>query len=114
MRNFMTLGLMLLSGVIFAQKEAKHEIEGEQVKSTYYYENGQIRQEGFYKDGKVHGKWISYDQNGTRTAVGEYTNGMKTGKWFFWNNSKLSEVDYSDSRIASVKNWTQDAVVTRN
>jgi len=115
MKKYMTIGLMLVSGVIFAQKsEAKHEVEGEQVKSIYYYENGKVSQEGFYKDGKVHGKWISYDQNGNRTAVGEYTNGIKTGKWFFWNNNALSEVDYSDSRVAAVKNWKQDAVVNRN
>ncbi len=111
----MMIGALLISGVIFAQNiQPKHEIVGNLVKSTYYYENGKVSQEGFYKDGKVHGKWISYDQAGNKKAIGEYNNGIKTGKWFFWNNNILSEVDYSDSRVASVTNWKQDAIVNRN
>lgn len=111
----MMIGALLISGVIFAQNiEPKHEIVGNLVKSTYFHENGKVSQEGFYKDGKVHGKWISYDENGTKKAIGEYNNGIKTGKWFFWNENILSEVDYSESRVASVTNWKQDAIVNRN
>jgi hypothetical protein len=33
-----------------------------------------------------------------------YDNGQKSGKWFFWNDTVLSEVDYSNNQIASVKN----------
>lgn len=111
----MMIGALLFSGVIFAQNIApKHEIVGNLVKSTYYHENGNVSQEGCYKDGKVHGKWISYDQAGNKKAIGEYNNGIKTGKWFFWNNNMLSEVDYSESRVASVTHWKQDAIVNRN
>lgn len=114
MKKYMILGAMLISGVIFANKEPKHEVVGDMVKSTYYYDNGQVSQEGFYKDGKVHGQWIAYDQNGNKKAIGEYNEGVKTGKWFFWNDKSLSEVDYSDSRVASVKNWKEEAIVNRN
>jgi hypothetical protein len=31
-----------------------------------------------------------------------YDNGQKSGKWF-WNDTVLSEVDYSNNQIASVK-----------
>jgi hypothetical protein len=27
--------------------------------------------------------------------------GQKSGKWFFWNDTVLSEVDYSNNQIAS-------------
>ncbi len=115
MKKYMIIGALLVSGFISAQNiEPKHEVVGEMVKSTYYYENGKVSQEGFYKDGKVHGKWISYDESGNKKAIGEYTDGAKTGKWFFWNNAILSEVDYSESRIAAVKNWKEDAIVNRN
>ncbi|WP_026704699.1 toxin-antitoxin system YwqK family antitoxin [Flavobacterium soli] len=114
MKKYMILGALLFAGITFAQSEPKHEVVGDIVKSTYYHENGQISQEGFYKNGKVHGQWVSFDQNGKKTAIANYNEGIKTGKWIFWTDKNLSEVDYSDSRVASVKNWKEEAVVNRN
>ena len=111
MKKIMILGAMLFSAVIFAQKVApKHEVVGDLVKSTYYHDNGQISQEGFYKDGKVHGQWTSYNDNGNKVAIGNFENGVKTGKWFFWSDKNLSEVDFSQSKIVAVKAWKQDAI----
>jgi antitoxin component YwqK of YwqJK toxin-antitoxin module len=115
MKKYIIVAAILISGVIFAQNRTpKHEVIGNLVKSTYYFDNGKVSQEGFYKDGKVHGKWISYDETGNKKAIGEYKDGIKIGKWFFWSNNDLSEVDYSESRVASIKNWKQDAIVNRN
>jgi antitoxin component YwqK of YwqJK toxin-antitoxin module len=115
MKKYMLLGALVISGVIFAQNvEPKYEIQGNLVKATYFYDNGQIKQEGFYKDGKVHGKWVSYNELGNKISLGEFNKGEKTGKWFFWNESTLNEVDYTDSRVAEVKTWTKDALVNRN
>lgn len=114
MKKYIVIGAMLISGMIFAQNTAvkpKLEAVGNLVKATYLYDNGQVQQEGFYKNGKLQGKWVSYDVNGNKTVVAEYNAGQKVGKWFFWNDSVLSEVDYSDNRVASVKNWKQDTVV---
>ena len=113
MKKYMTIGAVLISGMIFAQnKEPKLEALGGSVKATYYYDNGQIQQQGFFKNGKLEGKWVAYDINGNKKSIGEYKNGNKTGKWFFWNDVTLSEVDYSNSQITEVKNWKQcDALV---
>lgn len=114
MKKYIVIGAMLITGMIFAQSTAvkpKLEAVGNLVKATYLYDNGQVKQEGFYKDGKLQGQWVSFDANGNKTAVAEYNKGQKVGKWFFWNNSVLSEVDYSDNRVAAVKNWKQDAIV---
>ena len=73
-----------------------------------------IKQEGFYKDGKVHGKWISYSESGNKISLGEFNKGEKTGKWFFWSQNSLSEVDYNNSRVADVKKWSQEALAQRN
>lgn len=73
------------------------------VSAVYYHENGQISQEGTYKNEKLEGKWISYDINGNRTSVGEYADGMKVGKWLIWSEKGLTQVDYSNNKIASVK-----------
>ena len=103
MKKYMIIGAVLMSSMIFAQKETpKLEVVDNMVKATYYYDNGTIQQEGFFKDGKLAGKWIAYDAQGNKLSVGEYSNGQKTGKWFFYNEAKLSQVDYSNNQVAYV------------
>ena len=116
MKKIIILGTLLISGLTFAQnKEPKLEAVGNMVKATYYFDNGQIQQEGFFKNGKLEGKWVSYDVDGNRKSIGEYEKGARNGKWFFWNNVTLSEVDYLNNQITDVKNWKQcDALVTLN
>ena len=114
MKKYMIIGALLFSGLIFANHPPKHEVAGDLVKSTYFHDNGTVSQEGFYKNGKVHGEWVSYDQSGNRTAVASYNEGQKTGSWVFWSKDKLSEVEYSASRVASVKTWKEEVVVNRN
>lgn len=108
------LSVFCLSNV-FAQNNVKVEEVGELTKATYYYDDGSIQQQGtFNADGELHGTWTSYDFDGNKLAVGQYTNGNKTGKWFFWSDSMLKEVDFVDSRIASVSEWkSKTSVVIR-
>ncbi|MGC4040672.1 MAG: membrane-binding protein [Flavobacterium sp.] len=112
MKKAMILGALAISGLTFAQaNKPVLEKEGSLVKATYYYDNGQIQQQGHFKDGKLEGNWTAFDEKGNKKSMGEYSNGEKTGKWFFWNDKALSEVDYSKSKIASVKSWKQEALV---
>ncbi len=111
MKKIMILGALVISGLTFAQAQKPVlEQEGNLVKATYYFENGKVQQQGYFKDGKLEGSWVAYDAQGNKKSIGEYTNGEKTGKWFFWNDKSLSEVDYSKSRVATVKSWKQDAL----
>ncbi|RZJ73368.1 membrane-binding protein [Flavobacterium sp.] len=108
MKKYFIAAAMLVSAFVSAQeKEPKLEAVGQMVKATYFHDNGQIAQQGYFKEGKAEGKWISYDATGNKKAMGEYTNGEKTGKWFFWNEKSLSEVDYSGSRVSAVHSWNQ-------
>ena len=112
MKNIFIATLLMLSGVFYAQEvKPKYEVVNNMVKATYYHDNGQIKQEGFYLDGKLHGKWTSYTESGSKQTMGEYESGAKVGKWFFWNDKSLSEVDFSKSKIDAVKKWSQDALV---
>lgn len=115
MKKIAIIAVLLVSSLTFAQnKSPKLEEVNGLVKATYYFDNGQVQQEGFFKDGKLEGKWISYNENGIKVAIAEYTNGEKTGKWFFWNDKTLAEVDYSNGVIASVKNWNKEAIADKN
>lgn len=104
--KLLLLGLAIITGgtVLAQEKNITRELQlnGEQIEAVYYYENGEIAQKGFYRDGKLHGEWIAYDRNGNKMALGEYYEGMKVGKWFFWNGEEISEVDYEENRITSV------------
>lgn len=74
----------MVSGLMSAQEvKPKFEVVDQMVKATYFYDNGQVKQEGTYLNGKLHGKWVSYNQDGSKQTMGEYENGNKTGKWFF-------------------------------
>ena len=100
MKKIMILGALAISALTFAQtKKPVLEQEGNLIKATYHYENGQIQQQGHFKDGKLEGSWVAYDTNGNKKSIGEYTNGEKTGKWFFLNEAKSSQVDYSKNQI---------------
>ena len=88
MKNLLLILAILFTGTILAQEQKPvFEKEGDIIKGTYYYTNGEISQYGYYnKEGKLHGEWKSYDISGKKISIGYYTNGVKTGKWFFWNN----------------------------
>lgn len=111
MKKIMMIAVLVVSSVTFAQEKAPKFVEEDGiVKATFYHDNGQIQQEGYYSDGKLDGKWISYDENGSKTAVGIYSNGIKVGNWYFWTKEGLSEVDYSKDAIVSVKKWTHGTI----
>lgn len=102
---------MLSGGALMAQEtNTKKELKkkGDLIEATFFYESGQVAQKGFYKDGKLHGEWIAYDQNGNKKTIGKYVEGLKTGKWFFWDGEVLSEVDFQDNRISSVNKWRSE------
>ncbi|THD69455.1 nicotinic acid mononucleotide adenyltransferase [Robertkochia marina] len=117
MRNIMLTFAMLFSMTLLAQEEIKpkYEIEGNMVKATYYHDNGKVAQTGYYLDGKLHGEWKAYNQEGKKIAMGTYNQGEKTGKWFFWSENTLHEANYEDSRLASVTKWNNsNSIVISN
>jgi len=117
-KSILLLALLFVSASNFGQADTnvKTEKNGDVTEATYYYEDGAVQQQGtFNAEGKLHGTWTSYDVDGNKLAVGNYTNNKKTGKWFFWTEGKLTEVDYIDSRIASVNEWKDKTkVAVRN
>ncbi|ASO05059.1 MORN repeat protein [Arenibacter algicola] len=102
-----TLIFALIFSVVINAQDIKpvFEQDGEMLKATYYHDNGVVSQEGQFLNGKLHGEWKMFAEDGKKIAMGEYTEGKKTGKWFFWDAKKLKEVDFVDSKIANVTEW---------
>ncbi len=114
-KYIIAFAVLFVSSMAFAQEvKPKLEKKGDLVEATFYHDNGEIAQKGFYKDGKLHGTWKSYDVNGKKVALGSYENGKKVGKWLFWTEKTLKEVNYEDSRIASVSEWTTKTKLASN
>ena len=117
MKKIIALLILLNVSMSFAQDRNKIDVkkDGDLTLATYYYDNGVIEQQGtFNADGKLHGVWTSYDMNGKKLTVGNYVEGKKVGKWLFWFNDKLREVEYRDSKISSVSEWTDKVKVAVN
>jgi len=112
MKLLITICSLLFATSLFSQ-EAKptYEKVDDLIKATFYYEDGKVNQVGYFKDKKPHGKWISYDVEGKKLSKGNYELGVKTGKWFFWDGEELSEVNYSNNEIASVKIWDNESTI---
>jgi len=118
MKKIITLLLTLSISFAFAQKDGK-KVEmtkkGDIVTATYFYEDGSIAQQGtFNKVGQLDGVWTSYDMAGNKTAIGNYANNKKVGKWLFWTNDKLREVEYNNSKVASVNVWSDKSEMALN
>ena len=55
-----------------------------------YYENGQLRVKGNYKEGKEHGLRESYFKNGQLRIKGNHKDGKRNGLWeWYYENGKL-------------------------
>ena len=70
-----------------------------------FHDNGEVYQKGSLKNNKLHGKLESYDYSGNLVVLGEFKNGKKKGKWLFWNDNKLTEVNFKNNRIISSQTW---------
>lgn len=56
-----------------------------------YFDSGKKMTEGSYLDGKKHGVWKTWNEEGKLTAKARYKHGEKTGKWMI--------VDQSDKNV---------------
>ena len=116
MKNLLLVVVLFISVIGFSQSaKPVLEAEGQLVKATYYYDNGAVQQVGYFKNGKLEGKWMAYDVNGTLTSIAEYSNGVKSGKWIYYANSvAVREVDFSNNQVVAVKEGNSNALAIKN
>jgi len=68
---------------------------------TYYFENGEVAEKGYFKDGKFHGTRTFWYPNGQKYWEGFYHEGIQVGKWIEWDEKGLIlvEIYYKDGEI---------------
>lgn len=112
MKKILTICMLSIATIGFAQeKQPTFKAEGDLVKATYYYEDGSIKTEGFFKDKKITGEWTRFDKDGNKVQLAYYNNGNKVGKWFIWSKDSLKEINYDNNVIASVNEWRPESKV---
>jgi antitoxin component YwqK of YwqJK toxin-antitoxin module len=115
MKKILALIFLFSISISSAQEvEPAYEKFGDLVKATYYFENGAIKEQGFFKETKLTGKWVSYDKQGEKTRIAHYKAGKKVGKWFAWNKNSLKEINYANNVVVSVKKWSEETRLASN
>lgn len=109
MKKLLFIACILSAVFMQAQeKQPAYERVAGLVKATYYYEDGSIEKQGYFKNKKLTGEWTQFDSNGEKIAIAHYKNGKKVGKWFIWKKDILTEINYNNNVIASVHTWKRD------
>ena len=67
-------------------------------KHILWYENGQKREAGQYKNGTKEGTWNSWYENGQKKQEAHYINGKAEGFWVQWykNGQKYAELNFKE------------------
>ena len=88
MRNLILIVLVFLSIVSLGQKDNSIIMEDNRIKKITYYEDGSIRETGYYDmKGNRIGVWVMYHNNGNVIMVGEFKNGLKHNEWTVYNSN---------------------------
>ena len=76
-----------------------------------WYDNGNKRREGEYKNGKQEGKWIEWYEDGNKKSEEEFKNGEREGKRIMWytNGNEWYEEEYKDGKLeGKYIEWYED------
>ena len=79
--------------------------------TAQWYENGQLKHQGQFKEGKAVGRFIWWHANGNKHIQGTYTDGKKDRKWTWWhkNGIKKTEGSYQDDQpVGAWRAWHSD------
>ncbi len=74
---------------------------------TYYFENGQRKTLGHYRASNQQGKWMYYFESGQLKASGTLDNGKKTGYWthYYENGNEKSSGSYFKDQKEGIWNY---------
>ena len=116
------LGLMVcFSSNCVAQNTAKLAYEDGSVKSeytstdnlvavTHYYQDGTIKETGFFKDGTPDGKWLAYAEDGTKISELHYENGVRHGEFRSWDRFAHTylEMHYVNGEVINANRYLKE------
>jgi antitoxin component YwqK of YwqJK toxin-antitoxin module len=99
----LVIGLLAVNLTVSQEKAPTFEKQDDLVKATYYHDNGMVKEVGYFKDNKLHDKWVHYDLSGKITVVASYDNGVKEGTWYIVGENTTKEVTYKENKPIKVE-----------
>ncbi len=85
-------------------KEAVYTIKNgvEDGSVEFYYPTTEIMEQGNFKQGLKHGKWVRWSVKGNKLAEANYKKGEKNGKWIIWDERGIKRYEmYYNNGIKS-------------
>lgn len=108
---------ILASTVGFAQSvnydngsvKSEYKKDGDLVAVTNYYENGAVKETGFFKDGIPEGKWETFAEDGAKTAELTYQDGKRHGEFRVWDEfaNTYTEMHYANGDVIIANKWVK-------
>jgi antitoxin component YwqK of YwqJK toxin-antitoxin module len=72
---------------------------------SIYFETGQINETRSYAKGKMHGTWITWNEEGVKIAEANFKNNLKHGDWFIWDDAGTLRFEMHYSVGNKVGSW---------
>ncbi len=120
MKKLMLSLVVLASSTCFAQNTVKTSYDNGSVKSEYvqvgelvavtnYYENGAVKETGFYKNEIPEGKWETFTKDGLKTAELSYANGKRHGEFRVWDefSNAYIEMKYTNGDVIAANRYVK-------
>ena len=88
-------------------KEAVYTIKNgvENGSVEFYYSTTEIMEQGNFKDGLKHGKWVRWSVKGNKLAEANYVKGKKDGKWIIWDGRGIKRYEMYYAKGTKVGVW---------
>ncbi len=71
----------------------------------FYHSTNEIMEQGNFRDGVKHGKWVRWSIGGNKLAEANYNKGKKQGKWLIWDERGTKRYEMFYANGAKTGTW---------
>ena len=88
-------------------KEAVYSIKDgvENGSVEFYYPTTEIMEQGSFKSGLKHGKWVRWSVKGNKLAEASYSKGKKDGAWLIWDELGIKRYEMYYTNGVKTGTW---------
>jgi antitoxin component YwqK of YwqJK toxin-antitoxin module len=92
------------------QAKSEYVQQGELVAVTNYYQSGEVKETGFFKNDIPEGKWETFAKNGSKTAELSYANGKRHGEFRVWDefSNAYIEMKYANDEVITANRYVRE------
>ena len=87
-------------------------------KHVVYYQNGNVKAQGNFKNSKREGEWIFFYESGTVALKKNFSNGEQVGEWTYYNQDgtlamKVDDITKIDEKVEMTR-YEKNKVKTKS